>query len=158
MVCLRVRLHPRYLSQTVIFHTSFATQRSGVTYASFLNFKWSPGPRGFFSKCWSVTWPRDTPEPRGQEQGVERRAASGPEEQGGGGARVDLWIQSLEQGNRPAGESAPCRTNIQGDEPASSCEVKAVFRGDVSAPKKKKNVSARCLATKNQPSEITCKK
>lgn len=69
---------------------------------------------------------------------MEQRAASGPEEQGGGGARVDLWIQSPEQGNRPAGESAPCRTNIQGDEPASSCEVKAVFRGDVSAPKKKK--------------------
>lgn len=69
---------------------------------------------------------------------MERGAASGPEEQGGGGARVDLWIQSPEQGNRPAGDSAPCRTNIQGNEPASSCEVKAVIQGDVSAPKKKK--------------------
>ena len=51
---------------------------------------------------------------------------------------MDLWIQSPEQGNRPAGESAPCRTNIQGDEPASSCEVKAVIRGDESVQKKKK--------------------
>lgn len=84
---------------------------------------------------------------------MERGAASGPKEQGGGGARVDLWIQSPEQGNRPAGESAPCRTNIQGDELASSCEVKAVIRGDVSAPPPKKNKCIRAMFGYKEPAK-----
>ena len=64
-------------------------------------------------------------------------AASGPEEEGWDGARVSLWIQPPEQGNSPAGETAFCRTNIQGDEPSDSCEERHLR---CFGAKKKKNL------------------
>lgn len=107
------------------------------------------GPREFLSKCLSVTWPRNTLEPCREEPAERNKGAvSGPKEEGWDGARVGLWIQPSEQGNSPAGETAPCRTNIQGDEPSASCEEKFIISGVL--VQKKKNL---CMFAYKEPAK-----